>query len=41
MFVRQWVEHDPLEVKNEAAISMTPVVRDFAYALRLDQMVMQ
>jgi len=41
MYVRQWVEHDPLEVKNEAAISVTPVVRDFAYALRLDQMVMQ
>ncbi len=41
MYVRQWVEHDPLEVKNEAAISITPVVRDFAYALRLDQMAMQ
>ena len=40
-YVRQWVEHDPLEVKNEAAISCTPVVRDFAYALRLDQMVQQ
>jgi len=40
-FVRQWVEHDPLEVKNEAAITCTPVVRDFAYAFRLDQLAMQ
>jgi len=41
MFVRQWTEHDPLEVKNSAAISIAPVVNDFAYALRIDQTAMQ
>jgi len=40
-FLRQWVEHDPLEVKNSAAIAVTPVVNDFAMALRLDQLAQQ
>jgi len=41
MYVRQYVEHDPLEIKNEAAISVCPVVTDFAHVMRLDQIVMQ
>jgi len=41
MFVRQFTGHDPLEVKNTAAISVTPVVTDFAHALRLDQLAKQ
>jgi len=41
MYMRQWVEHDPLEVKNSAAISICPVVTDFARVLRLDQLAMQ
>ncbi len=41
MFTRQWKEHDPLEIKNSVAISVTPVVQDFANALRLDQLAMQ
>lgn len=41
MFVRQWSEHDPLEVKNSVAISICPVVKDFANALRIDQTAMQ
>lgn len=41
MYIRQFTEHDPLEVKTEAAIRFTPVVSDFANALRLDQIVKQ
>lgn len=37
MFSRSFVEHDPLEIKNVAEITVCPVVNDFAYALRLDQ----
>lgn len=41
MFVRQFMEHDPLEVKTEAAIRFTPVVSDFANALRIDKLAKQ
>jgi len=41
MYIRQFTEHDPLEIKNTAAISICPVVKDFAHVMRLDQLVMQ
>ena len=40
-YMHQVIEHDPLEVKNIAEISVTPVVTDFANALRIDQTAMQ
>ena len=40
-YMHQVIEHDPLEIKNIAEISVTPVVTDFANALRIDQTAMQ
>lgn len=40
-FVREWMEHDPLEVKNVAALTICPVTQDRANALILHRTCQQ
>ena len=40
-YIRQWQDHDTLEVKNSASIAITPVVTDFSNVMRIDQTAMQ